>query len=219
MTIEIFLQKSVVDLILSFSSNLAWSKHISDRLKACYFGIISLRRCLPAHLHSQIKIKLYKTYILPKLLYGSQVCSPNQKDLSKLEQFQRNVSKWICNGATYKTRLIASGLLPINLLKINDLLFLNRILNGMYDFDFNFLSITYPCDSFYYNTRSTLKPVLKVKSTRTKQADNHFFQRIVPLSNWLMKEHNLDSFGEPNIFKPRVKQLFKRLFALDEYVL
>ena len=32
---EIFLQKSVVDLGLSFSSNLAWSKHISDRLKAC----------------------------------------------------------------------------------------------------------------------------------------------------------------------------------------
>ena len=105
-----------------------------------------------------------------------------------------------------------------NLLKINDLLFLNRILNGMYDFDFhNFLSITYPCDSFYYNTRSSLKLVLKVKSTRTKQAHNHFFQRIVPLSNWLMKEHNLDSFDEPNIFKPRVKQLFKRLFALDEY--
>ena len=217
---EIFLQKSVVDLGLSISSNLALSKHISDRLKACYIRIISLRRCLLPHLHSQIEIKLYKTYILPKLLYGSQIWSPNQKDLSKLEQFQKNVSKWICKGATYKTRLIASGLLPINLLRINDLLFLNRILNGMYDFDFhNFFSITYPCDSFYYNTRSTLKPVLKVKSTRTKQADNHFFQRIVPLSNWLMKEHNLDSFDEPNIFKPRVKQLFKRLFALDEYVL
>ena len=150
----------------------------------------------------------------------SQVWSPNRKDLSKLEQFQKNVSKWICKGATYKTRLISSGLFSINLLKINDLLFLNRILDGMYDFDFhNFLSITYPCDSFYYNTRSTLKPVLKVKSTRTKQADNHFFQRIVPLSNSLMKEHNVYSFVEPNIFKPRVKQLFKRLFASDEYVL
>ena len=148
---EIFLQKSVVDLALSFSSNLAWSKHISDRLKACYIRIISLRRCLPLHLHSQIKTKMYKTCILPKLLYGSQVWSPNRKDLSKLEQFQKNVSKWICKGATYKTRLISSGLLPIYLLlKVNDLLFLHRILNGMYDFDFhNFLSITYPCDSFY----------------------------------------------------------------------
>ena len=217
---EIFLQKSVVDLGLSFLSNLACSKHISDRLKACYIRIISLRRCLPPHLHSQSKINLYKTYILSKLLYGSQVWSPNQKDLSKFEQFQKNVSKWIWKCATYKTRLIASGLLPINLLKMNDLLFLNRILNDMYDFYFhNFLSITYPCDSFYYNTRSTLQPVLKVKSTRTKQADNHFSQRIVPLSNWLMKEHNFDSFDEPNIFKPRVKRLFKRLFALDEYVL
>ena len=55
---EIFLQKSVVDLGLSFSGNLAWSKHISDRLKACYIRIISLRRCLPLHLHSQIKTKL-----------------------------------------------------------------------------------------------------------------------------------------------------------------
>ena len=133
---EKFLQKSVVDLGLSFSSNLAWSKQLSDRLKACYIRIISLRRCLPLHLHSQIKTKLYKTYILPKLLYVSQVWSPNRKDLSKLEQFQKNVSKWICKGATYKTRLIASGLLPINILKINDLLFLNRILNGMYDLIF-----------------------------------------------------------------------------------
>ena len=124
---EIFLQKSVVDLgLFFFSSNLACSKHISNRLKACYIRIISLRRCLPPHLLSQTQVKLYKTYILPKLLYGSQVWSPNQKDLSKLEQFQKNVSKWICKGATYKTRLIASGLLPINLLlKINDLLFLN----------------------------------------------------------------------------------------------
>ena len=97
---EIFLQKSVVDPRLSFSSNLAWSKHISDRLKAYYIRVISLRRCLPPHLHSQIKIKLYKTYILSKLLYGSQVWSPNQKDLSKLKQFQKNVSKWICKGAT-----------------------------------------------------------------------------------------------------------------------
>ena len=46
---EIFLQKSVVDLGLSFSSNLAWSKHISHRLKACYIRIISLRSCLPPH--------------------------------------------------------------------------------------------------------------------------------------------------------------------------
>ena len=34
-----------------------------------------------------------------------------------------------------------------------------------------------------------------------------------------MKEHNVDSFVEPNNFKPWVKQLFKRLFASDEYVL
>ena len=75
---EIF-QKSVVDLGLSFSSNLAWSKHISDRLKACYIRIISLRRCSPPHLHSQIKTKLYKTYILPKLLYGSQFWSRTRR--------------------------------------------------------------------------------------------------------------------------------------------
>ena len=58
---EKLLQKSVADLGLSFSSNLAWSKHRSDRLKACYIRIISLRSCLPLHLHSQIKTKLYKT--------------------------------------------------------------------------------------------------------------------------------------------------------------
>ena len=104
---EILLQKSVVDLGLSFSSNLAWSKHKSDRLKACYIRIISLGTCLLLHLHSQIKTKLYKTFILPKLFYGSQVWSPNRRDLSKLEQFQKNVSKWICKGATYKTRLIS----------------------------------------------------------------------------------------------------------------
>ena len=67
---EIFLQKSVVDLGLSFSSNLAWSKHISDRLKSCYIRIIYLRRCLPPHLHSQIKIKLYRTYIFQNYFTG-----------------------------------------------------------------------------------------------------------------------------------------------------
>ena len=100
MTMRYFFKKAWLISVYLFSSNLAWSKHISDRLKACYIRNISLRICLPPQLHSQFKTKLYKTYILPKLLYGSQLWSPNQKDLSKLEHFQKNVSKWICKGAT-----------------------------------------------------------------------------------------------------------------------
>ena len=67
---EIFLQRSVVDLGLSFSNNVAWSKHLSDRLKACYIRIISLRRCLPPHLHSQIKINCIRSIFCQNYITG-----------------------------------------------------------------------------------------------------------------------------------------------------
>ena len=46
-------------------------------------------------LHPNVSIKLWNTYILPRLTYGLEVLQCKQGDLKKLEEFQRNAIRWL----------------------------------------------------------------------------------------------------------------------------
>ena len=63
-----------------------------------------------------IKLGLYKSMILPVLMYGSSCCNLNRGDIMRnLERFQRKVVSWITNSKTlsYIEHLRLSNLLPL----------------------------------------------------------------------------------------------------------
>ena len=63
----------VEDLGVMVSDNLRWEQHISKRISIFYSLLSRLRRNLPPNLPFFIKLTIYKAYILPALLYASEV--------------------------------------------------------------------------------------------------------------------------------------------------
>ena len=104
----------VKDLGVMVSDNLKWEKHISKRISICYSLLSRLRRILPPNLPFSTKLTMYKAYILPSLLYASEVWHPTSGDLRKLELVQKRCCKRICNGNDYKHRLVKCSLRPIS---------------------------------------------------------------------------------------------------------
>ena len=130
--------KVVKNLGVMVSDNLKWGKHISKRISICYSLLSRLRRNLPHKLAFSAKLTMYKAYILPSLLYASEVWHPTSGDLRKLELVQKRSCKWICNSNDYKHRLVKCSLLPISyVLLYKNLIMLNRALLGLYGFPVN----------------------------------------------------------------------------------
>ena len=75
----------------------------------------SLRRNVAFKVNMRIKLGLYKSMILPVLMYGSSCCNLNRGDMRNLERFQRKVVSWITNSKTlsYIEQLRLSNLLPL----------------------------------------------------------------------------------------------------------
>jgi hypothetical protein len=63
------------------------------KLTACYF---SVRNLLPSHLISKnLKIKIYKTVILPVVLYGCETWSLTLREEHRLRVFENSVLRKI----------------------------------------------------------------------------------------------------------------------------
>ena len=90
----------------------------------------SLRRNVASKVNMRIKLGLYKSMILPVLMYGSSYCNLNRGDMRNLERFQRKVVSWITNSKTlsYIEQLRLSNLLPLPMYyQLNDLLLLSSL--------------------------------------------------------------------------------------------
>ena len=85
----------VKDLGVMVSDYLKWEKHILKRISICYSLLSRLRRKLPPNLPFSTKLTMYKAYILPSLLYASEVWNPTCGDIQKLQLVQKRCCKWI----------------------------------------------------------------------------------------------------------------------------
>ena len=125
-----FSPNAVKDLGVYFSSNPTWSDYIKNRIKIAFDRYIAIRRCIPKCVPAFTKLKLYKFYILPIIVYASQVWYANLTTIEKLETFQNRILKWAfpTTSSNYKDRLIKGNLLPISLyLQYLDVVLLNKL--------------------------------------------------------------------------------------------
>ena len=117
----------IIDLGISFTTDLKWSAHIDVRIRKAFSRFMMLKRSLPTILPANVKSQVYKLYVLPIITYGSVLWFPNKTDLSKLEVLQNKVTRWFGPIDDFKDRLLALNLLPFSLLfQLNDLLFLHQ---------------------------------------------------------------------------------------------
>ena len=122
--------KVIKSLGIYVSHDLTWKTHIGERLKKANKVLYLLRLNIAHQVRQEIKLGLYKSLILPILLYGYACTNPNRGELQQLERFQKKVVKWILGQKVMpypnQLRLLNILLLPM-FMQLNDILLLSTL--------------------------------------------------------------------------------------------
>jgi hypothetical protein len=87
--------KSFKDLGVTISHNLKFGEHIDNIKKSASSASNLIHKCF-SYKNPSFLIKMFNTFVRPKLEYASQVWNPvNRKDIKTLERVQRNFTKRI----------------------------------------------------------------------------------------------------------------------------
>ena len=124
------------DLGIYITQDLKWEYHINHLFKVGSQISYQIKRSFKTK-NIWTLLKLYLTYIRPKLEYNSPVWSPYlKKDIIKLESIQRSFTKFICLRcsipfSSYQDRLYKLNLKTLEYRRvIFDLIFLFKIIRG-----------------------------------------------------------------------------------------
>ena len=122
------------DLGLIVQSDLKWSHHI-DKACAKAFRIYFMIKRNVSNLSYQSKLQLYKSMIVPTVLYASCCYGLTAYVSRQLENLQRRIVKWILGTkCTYKEALFTLQLLPLTMyVQLNDVLLLSKLMKGYYE--------------------------------------------------------------------------------------
>ena len=198
--------QSFSDLGITVSSDLKWTSHI-DKI-CCKASIVSYQ------LFKSIRskniwtwMKLYNTYVRPKVEYNTPVWSPSlTKDVTKLERFQRYFTKFAFQKCSipfesYEDRLKKIGYISLEKRRIYfDLVLLFKIISNSSDLKFNdYFSFTQTS----YSLRShslQIRPLLNLNSNHWQ---NSFFGRVS--TSWNSLPANIVHQTKPEVFKTLLK--------------
>ena len=139
-----------------------------------------LRRNIAPQVRQEIKLGLYKSLILPVLLYGSACTNPNRCELQQLERFQKKVVKWILGQKVmpYPNQLRLLNILPLPMfMQLNDILLLSKLTE-----DDSFLPMLKQ-----NSEKGRTNELFKLPKTRNEKARNDFFFRTCRLANRIEK--------------------------------
>ena len=189
---DVLQEKPVIkDLGIFISNDLKWAHHINYLFsQASVYSYQVLHSFKSRNIWTLIK--LYKTYIRPKLEYNTPVWSPYlQKDICKVEQVQRNFTKRVCIRCnipfnSYSDRLYKLNLHSLEYRRIKfDIILIFKIINGFSDLNFHEYFV-FRC--LPYNFRGNSRKIETIKNFRSDHWKNSFFVRASNYWNRLPDE-------------------------------
>ena len=197
---------SFKDLGIYISSDLKWTDHIFFVFKQASLVSYQILKTFKTN-NINILLKLYITYLRPKVEHNSPIWSPwLKKDINKIESIQRCFTRqaFLRSGipfTSYSDRLIKLNLKSLQYRRVVfDLILIFKIINGLSDLHFDdyfiFRSIPY---SFRGNNR---KIDTKYKS-KDPQWSNSFFSRITSI--WNSIPDHISSCSSLRQFKFKLK--------------
>lgn len=200
------------DLGIIVSSNLKWDTHISNIVKKTN----SLVYCMQKAFHDRSAdsiLKLYKTFIRPKLEYSQTIWNPYfVKDIEMLEQCQRKITKIpnCLSNYDYRTRLSRLQLTTLKERRLRgDLIETYKILHGYYDCN---LDIFLPNQNTHLRGHS--RKLEKVKCSKLPKK-NYLVNRVV--YTWNALSENTVSAPSLNSFKNRLDREFPQIMNMDTH--
>lgn len=139
------------DLGVLVTNDLKWEQHITQITKKAFALIHLIRKAFQDH-SSQMILRLYKTYVRPKVEYAHIIWSPYYvKDIEQLERVQRRITKIPVElrHLPYENRLSILNLTTLYQRRIRgDLIETYKIISGYYGCDL---------DIFHLNQTTNLR--------------------------------------------------------------
>ena len=122
------------DLGLLVDSGLRWKTHIEKACSKANVVFFQIKRNV-SNLSMNTKLELYKSMIVPTLIYASSCIGLSKYVSSCLEKTQKRMVKWItASNWDHKNSLTNLGILPLTMyIQIDDILLLSKIIQGGYD--------------------------------------------------------------------------------------
>ena len=134
--VELPIVKEQKNLGVLVISHLTWSSNVDLRTSKALRALYQIKRNVSKNVTLQAKLNAYTGYVVPILVYGSQVSHLTTMCLRKVEKIQRLATKWFLGvNVDYKPRLIKCGLLPLSVyIELHDVLFMRDLLINKYDY-------------------------------------------------------------------------------------
>ena len=131
---QITMTENQKDLSLLVDSGLRWKTHIEKACSKANAVFFQIKRNV-SNLSMKTKLELYKSMIVPTLIYASSCIGLSKYVSSCLEKTQKRMVKWItASNWDYENSLTTLGILPLTMyIQINDILLLSKIIQGGYD--------------------------------------------------------------------------------------
>ena len=196
------------DLGIYVSKDLKWELHINRIVQQASFVSYRIIKSFRSK-NIWILLKLYKTYVRPKLEYNTPVWSPYLlKDINAVENVQKRFTKIICRrcnipSSSYSERLTKLNLLSLKSRRIRfDLITMFKIINNMSDLNFDsFFEIKY----YPYSLRNRSSQILPIQHFNDNIWKGSFFERAPRYWNKLSQDvTNTDSLG---LFKTKLNSI------------
>ena len=84
------------------------------------------------------KLNLYKSMVVPSLLFGSNCCALSKTNISVLENVQKKFCKWCLPHMSYTSALTFLNILPVAYyIQLNTFLLLRKIVTDYFDYNFS----------------------------------------------------------------------------------
>ena len=122
---------SIKDIGNFVTKDMTWSLHISERLKKANRALYLLRRNVSPKVNVSVKLGLYKSVLLPVLLYGMNCVRLSRGSTRDLESFQKRAWNCVCydSNRSYLQQLGTLNVLPLPLfMQCNDILLMCKLL-------------------------------------------------------------------------------------------
>ena len=201
----------IKDLGIYVSNNLKWSSHINYVCRNASFSSYQIMKCFKTKSLFTL-IKLYKTYVRPKLEFNSSVWSPwLSKDINQVESIQKKFTKFAFNRCNVPFHSYSDRLIKINLKTLEhrrliyDMILLYKIVNNLCFIKFSdYFSFT----NCRYNLRRNSLQIQHNYSFKIKLQSglwhNSFFVRVVKVWNSLPDQ--VVTARSLSVFKARINE-------------
>ena len=140
---QILTSESIKDLGIIISDNLKWNKHIDYLYRNASVSSYQISKFSKTK-NIWTLIKLFKTYVRPKLEFNTPIWSPYlSKDIEKIEKIQKTFTRYIFKKLNLPYSSYSDRLRQINLKSLEyrrlffDLVFLYKIINGLAGINFH----------------------------------------------------------------------------------